>query len=100
MTLMSSIAQSGMNAAQSSLDASAWNVANSDTPGSRRQQAVPVTAAAGAGVSVTLSQAAQAGPAMMTDVLGLSQALGAFMANLAVFKAADRMVGTLVDTSS
>ena len=32
--------------------------------------------------------------------LGLSQALGAFMANLAVFKAADRMVGTLVDTSS
>ena len=57
MNSISAMALSGMSAAQLGLQASAHNIANLNTVGFRRQQAVQSTNAAG-GVGTTLRQAA------------------------------------------
>jgi flagellar hook-associated protein FlgK len=92
-----SIALSGMNAAQAGLQVAAHNIANSDTAGFRRQQLLQVPAAGG-GVITSLSRSPQSGESLETDMVGLLQAKNAFLANLAVFRAGDRMAGTLLDT--
>ncbi len=92
-----SIALSGMNAAQSALQVSAHNIANSSTAGFRRQTLMQMPAAGG-GVSTSLSRSPQVGDSLETDMVGLLQAKNAFLANLAVFRASDRMAGTMLDT--
>ena len=99
MLSTSAIALSGMNAAQTSLQVSAHNIANLATDGFRRQQVAQRSEAAG-GVSTELSRAANAGNALETDVVGLLQAKNAFLANLAVFRTGDRMMGSLLDVAS
>jgi flagellar basal body rod protein FlgG len=99
MTSSSAIALSGMNAAQAGLQASAHNLANLGTSGSRRQR-VDQSAAPGGGVTATVSPEATAGNSEVADVVGLLQAKNAFLANLAVFRAADRMTGTLLDQAA
>lgn len=96
MSLMSSIALSGMNAAQLGLRVSAHNIANADTPGFRRQQALHETAVP-AGVQSSVVRAPVAGAALEADVVGQLQAKNAFLANLAVFRTAQRLSGTLLD---
>ena len=99
MSSVSAIALSGMNAAQTSLQASAHNIANLGTAGFRREQVVQTEDVAG-GVSTGLTRAAEAGEAMTTDMVGLLQSKNLFLANLAVFRASDRMAGALLDAAA
>ena len=90
------IALSGLSAAQFGLQSSAHNIANLNTAGFRRQEAVHATDPAG-GVETTFRQAAHPGSALEVDVIGQLQSKNAFLANLAVFRAHDRMAGSLLD---
>jgi len=89
-----------MNAAQLNLQASAHNIANLSTEGFRREEVVQSEAANGAGVEASLTQASAPGNAMETDLVGLLQGKNAFLANLAVFRASDRMHGALLDIAA
>ena len=97
MNSLSSIALSGMQAAQAGLQASAHNIANLQTEGFHRQEVV-LTERAGGGVDTDLRRSVQEGSALESDVVAQLQAKNAFLANLAVFRRADRMAGTLLDT--
>ena len=96
MASISSIALSGMRAAQTSLGASAHNVANLNTPGFRRQEVVQTEEKEG-GVSTTITQSRVEGPALETDLVAQLQAKNAFLANLSVFKTSNQMAGALLD---
>lgn len=96
MHSMSSIALSDLSGAQLELQASAHNIANLNTAGFHRQQALQSTDAAG-GVSTSFRPSAQAGNALEVDLVSQLQAKNAFLANLAVFRAHDRMAGSLLD---
>ena len=96
---ISSISLSGMNAAQTSLDATAQNIANLDTPDFRRQQARQASEPGTGGVTTTLSQATEPGDAIETDVAGELQAKNSFLANLTVFSTQDKMMGALLNIS-
>ena len=85
MSSLSSIALSGMNAAQTRLDTTAHNVANLATDGFKRQETVQ-SEQAGGGVTATVRRAETAGNALESDVVAQLQAKNSFMANLAVFK--------------
>lgn len=99
MTSIASISLSGMNAAQTQLNASAHNIANLGTAEFHRQEVVQSTQAGG-GVTTSLTQSGVEGPALETDVVAQLQAKNAFLANLAVFKTSDKMAGTLFDTTA
>jgi len=99
MSSVSSIALSGLNAAQNSLNTSAHNVANLETEGFKRQESVQ-TEQAGGGVSTTVREASTAGNALEQDVVTQLQAKHAYIANLAVFKAQDKMAGALLNTQA
>ena len=96
MSSTPAIALSGMNAAQSSLSASANNIASLDTAGVRRQR-VDRSEVPGGGVAASLVQASASGDPEVADVVGLLQARNQFLANLSVFRASERMTGTLLD---
>ena len=95
-----SIAISGMNAAQLGLQASAHNIANLSTEGFRREQVVQTEAANGAGVEASLTRAGTTGSAIEIDLVELLQGKNALLANLAVFRASDRMHGALLDIAA
>lgn len=95
MSSTASIALSGMNAAHAALNASAHNIANVSTAEFRRQELVQ-TAQPDGGVTTTSRQSEQQGAALEQDVVTQLQAKNAFLANLAVFKTADRMAGALL----
>ena len=86
-----------MQAAQANLQASAHNVANLQTEGFHRQEVVQ-NQRPGGGVDSALRRAAQEGSALETDVVAQLQARNAFLANLAVFRTANRLTGVLLDT--
>ncbi|MFM9915297.1 MAG: flagellar basal body protein [Rhizobacter sp.] len=92
----SAISLSGLNAAQTALDVSAHNVANLATSGFRRQEVVQSTAVDG-GVSTSLTQAAEPGSAIEADFVGQLTARNAFLANWAVFRTSNKMLGALLD---
>ena len=93
------IARSGMQAAMSQLQAVGNNIANLGTADFRRAQ-VQTTASPQGGVQTTMTAAPVAGPAPETDMVGLLQAKNAFLANLAVFKTSEQMMGSLLDIRS
>ncbi len=99
MVSISSIALSGMNAAQVAMNASAHNIANQPTTGFRRQEVVR-TAQPQGGVSAHVVPSGVEGDALETDVVAQLQAKNAFLANLAVFKASDQMAGTLLKVTA
>jgi len=99
MLSTSAIALSGMNAASAGLQVSAHNIANLDTNGFRRQRVVQEASASG-GVGVSFAQSSEAGSSPETDMVGLLQAKNSFLANLAVFRTDDRMLGSLLDAVS
>lgn len=88
-----------MNAAQTQMGASAHNIANQSTQGFKRQT-VQVAVVAEGGAKATVATAPKAGHKLEEDVVNLLQAKSGFGANLAVFKAQDRMVGALLDAKS
>ena len=96
MLSVTSIALSGLNAAQTSLGVAASNIANQNTPGYHRQQVVQ-TAQAGGGVTTALTRADIDDSALETDIVALLQAKNAFLANIAVFKTSAEMAGALLD---
>jgi flagellar hook-associated protein FlgK len=96
MSSISSIALSGMNAAQTQLDASASNVANAQTEGYRRRE-VQQSPQADGGVSTQVVRSAQTGSSLEADMVAQLQAKNAFLANLAVFKTSNAMAGALLD---
>lgn len=96
MNSLTSIASSGMAAAQTRLQSSASNIANGSTENYRRQ-VVTQTAQTGGGVSASVSQAPAAGPALITDVVAQFEAKNSFLANLAVFKTSNQMQGALLN---
>jgi hypothetical protein len=85
MTSISSIALSGMNAAQSTLNASAHNIANLNTSDFGEQE------------RATLTTATEIGSSLEKDVVAQLQAKNSFLANLAVFKTSDKMAGALLN---
>ncbi len=97
MNITPLIALSGMRAAQTQLQVSAHNIANTHTGGFRRQQ-VQAAAVSGGGVTTSLAQASPDTDSLESDMIGLLQAKSAFLANLAVFRSSDRMTGALLDT--
>lgn len=99
MSSISSIALSGMNAAQQQLNAAANNVANAGTPGYRRQE-VNQRAQAEGGVTAEIQRANAEGAALEADMVAQLQAKNAYLANLSVFKTADRMAGALLDKTA
>lgn len=99
MASISSIALSGMNAAQTQLQASAHNVANLATEGFKRQEVVQ-TAQAGGGVKAAVTTSALQGNSLETDVVAQLQAKNSFLANLAVFKTSNAMAGALLDKTA
>ena len=96
MASISSIALSGMSAAQTQLQASANNVANLATPGYRRQEVVQ-TPQEGGGVQTQSVKAEAVGSSLEADVVAQLQAKNSFLANLAVFKTSNQMAGALLD---
>lgn len=99
MNSLSSIALSGMNAAQTQLNTSAHNVANLATEGFKRQETLQ-TEQPGGGVTASVRRADIAGSALETDVVSQLQAKHSFIANLAVFKTSNQMAGALLDTKA
>jgi flagellar hook protein FlgE len=96
MTSTSSIALSGMNAAQTQLNVSAHNIANLGTENFKRQE-VDLSPQSGGGVATSIRQASVPGSSLETDVVSQLQAKNAFLANLAVFKTSDKMAGALLN---
>lgn len=95
---LSSIGVSGMQAASLTMGVAAHNIANVQTPGFRRQSVQAQTQPEG-GVTVTISAAASGaeGDSLATDLVAERVALHSFEANLATVRAADAMLGTLLD---
>ena len=91
-----SIAQSGMQAAQLRLNASANNVANAQTEGFRRDQ-VQQQAQAGDGVTARVDKVPQPGTDLAQDLVEQNSATYAFKANVQMIRSADDMMGRLLD---
>ena len=96
---ISSIALSGMAAAQTTLNSSAHNIANVNTAGFRRQEATQTEQKSG-GVSASIMKPSSDGAGLESDMVAQLQAKNSFLANLAVFKTSDKMAGALLDTSA
>ena len=98
MSALFSVSTSGMQAAQTTLDASAHNIANLGTSGFRREQVAQQSTATG-GVETTVMPASVPGHAPETDLVALLQARSAFQLNLVVFKTDERMLGSLLNST-
>ena len=96
MSSLASIAQSGMQAAQTALQVSANNVANLGTQGYVPEK-VNLTAQASGGVQASVSSAPGTAPSLTADLVAQLQAKNAFLSNLAVFKTSSSMAGALLD---
>lgn len=99
MLNLTSIAQSGLQAAQNRLGASAHNIANGPTDEFKRVVA-QANAQPQGGVQVTFSRAATEGADANQDVVDQLSAKQSFAANLAVLKTADQVMGSLLDTKA
>jgi flagellar hook-associated protein FlgK len=95
----SSIALSGMRAAELGLSTSAHNVANANTPSFRRQ-AVLQEEREGGGVNAGPTRLLVEGENLAEDLVMQKVAAYSFEANLRVIQTHDRMVGTLLDATA
>ena len=93
MASVSSTALSGMQAAQTQLNATAHNVANLNTEKFPRKEVVNKERAASTGVPAQVRKASQEGAEPETDMVAQLQAKNAFLMNLSVFKSNDKMAG-------
>ena len=95
----SSIAISGLQAAQTRLQVSAHNVANSQTEGYQSLQ-VEQSTQSGGGTATQVTRSSQPSAGLEGDVVAQLQAKNAFLANLSVFKTQDAVLGTLLNTQA
>ncbi|RLJ37796.1 flagellar basal body protein [Acidovorax sp. 106] len=100
MASLSSIGNSGLQAAQLRLDTSAHNVANLNTPGFRRQVVEQTEAPGSNGVQASVQRDGQVGSALEKDVVEQMSATYAFKANVQVIKTNDQMMGALLNTKA
>jgi flagellar basal body rod protein FlgG len=96
MTSVTSIAVSGMRAADTAMRASAHNLSNLQTEGFRREQLVNTEQADG-GVSATTARSRTERASIEADLEAQLQAKNAFLANLAVFRAGAGATGSPLD---
>ena len=96
MNSISSIALSGLQAAQLRVSSSGHNIANAMTPGFRRQ-VVEQRAVEGGGVATTIERSPVVSDALAEDLVTLKLSEHLFAANLKVLRTQDRMLGTLLD---
>lgn len=88
---------SGMNAAQTRLDVAGHNIANLSTQNFTRQEVMQSDAVNG-GVNVSLAiSSAGAGNNLEADMVEQLQSKSLYQANLAVLKANNDMMGSLID---
>ncbi len=91
---------SGMNAAQTRLDVSAYNIANLSTQNFTRQ-AVTQSDSANGGASVSLtSSPTGTGNNLEADMVEQLQSKNTYLANLSVFKAKNDMMGALININT
>lgn len=93
---VSTIALSGMNAAMTQLASAAHNVANTQTPGFRRQLVQQETLPQG-GTQTRLATAPEEGGELSTDLIQERQALHVFTANLRMVQTEHEMLGSLLN---
>lgn len=96
MNSVSSIALSGLQAAQTRLGSAAHNIANALTPGFRRQL-VAQQSVEGGGTGTSIQRSPVVGDALAEDLMMLKLAQHLFTANLEVLRTQDQMLGTLLD---
>lgn len=94
---IASIGNSGMQAAQLRLNASANNVANMNTPEYRSLNVSQQAAPNNAGVQARVERNREAGVSLEKEVVEQMSATYAFKASLQTVKVADEMMGTLLD---
>lgn len=99
MSSLAATALSGMSASWLAMDAAAGNIANAETPGYKRAQVAPATTADG-GVSAQITRADTPGEDIATDMVGMLSARNGFLANLAVFRAGNQAMGSLLDATA
>ena len=100
MSSISSIATSGLQAAQLRLDASAHNVANMNTPAFRRQSVALQAQPDQGGVRASVQREPQEGVALEQEAVEQMSATYAFKANLQTIKTQDEMMGSLLDVKA
>jgi flagellar hook protein FlgE len=93
---VTSIASSGLQAATTRLDAAANNIANSQTPGFRRDLVMQQTQEQ-EGVLTVVGKAEEVGSDLAADLVEQMHATYAFRANLRTIEAQNRMSGSLLD---
>lgn len=96
MSSITSIASSGLQAAQMRLDASASNVANMNTPGYRSRQVAQQAAAEG-GVDASVQRANAAGVSLEKEVVEQLAAKQAFLASVQTLRTGDAVLGALLN---
>jgi flagellar hook protein FlgE len=96
MNAVTSVSLSGLNAATTRLDAAANNIANSQTPGFKRDMVVQQTQEK-AGVLTVVGKAQEVGPELAADLVEQMQATYAFRANLRTIQTQNNMTGSLLD---
>ncbi len=96
MSSITSIASSGLQAAQMRLDASASNVANMNTPSYRARQ-VAQHAATEDGVDASVQRANTAGVSLEKEVVEQLAAKQAFLASVQTLRTGDAVLGALLD---
>lgn len=96
MNSLPSIALSGLDAAMLRLSASANNIANSQTPGYRREFVMQASQDNG-GVATRVGRANEAGSDLLQDIVDQTASTYSFKANLRVIQAYDEMMGSLLD---
>lgn len=99
MNIASSISLSGMQAAQSQLQASAHNLANLETQNFTRQEITQSTTPAG-GVQTAVQASSVPGSNPEADMVQQQQSKYTYLANLSVFKSNNDMLGTLLNISA
>jgi flagellar basal body rod protein FlgC len=101
MVTLSASSLAGMNAAQSALQASAQNIANFGAADTRRRPpTVDLGANADGGTSSAGQSAAGFNDQLVSDMVTQLQAKNSFLANLAVFRTGDQMLGSLLQISA
>lgn len=96
MNTLSSIALSGINAAQTRLNASAHNIANMSTDNFRREEVSAQEQPEG-GVAVTVNKSGRVGTDLVQDIVEQKMAALEFKANVQVLKTSTQVMGTLLD---
>src|SRR5512138_109201 len=99
MNSLSSIALSGLQAAQLSIASAGHNIANAMTPSFRRQ-VVQQQSVDGGGVATTIARAPVEGESLAEDLVMLKLGSHLFKANLQVLRTQERMLGTLLDETA